>query len=133
MEGFSSHYLATYIMLPHAIHCFDNEFHVSRTLSRVTNCVFADSKDKSLVQLSDVWVSLLSRLFQFLDEQALNCCEINAARAAVQLDSLRTIKRLIDRADSTHRSLLSQVALPSVVRARERTLQRLCEDESGIS
>lgn len=97
VDGYWSHYLTTCIVLPHATHFFDNEFRVSEALSGTTNCVFVDSKSEPLIQLSDVWVGLLSRLYQFLDEQSLNYRQIDAVRAAPQLENLRTIKRLIDR------------------------------------
>ena len=93
---------------------------------------FVDSKSEPLIQLSDVWVGLLSRLYQFLDERSLNYRQIDAVRAAPQLENLRTIKRLIDRADATHKSLLSQVAPPSVAYAREQILQSLCEGENSV-
>ena len=119
-------------MLPHATHFFDNEFRVSEALSGTTNCVFVDSKSEPLIQLSDVWVGLLSRLYQFLDERSLNYRQIDAVRAASQLENLRTIKRLIDRADATHKSLLSQVAPQSIAYAREQVLQSLCEGENSV-
>ena len=132
VDGYWSHYLATCIVLPYATHFFDNEFRVSEALSGTTNCVFVDSKSEPLIQLSDVWVGLLSRLYQFLDEQSLNYRQIDAVRAAPQLENLRTTKRLIDTADATHKSLLSQTAPPSVVYAREQVLQSLCKGENII-
>lgn len=133
VDGFSSHYLTACIMLPCATHCFDNEFRVSKVLSDAKNCTFVDSKNEPLVQLSDVWVGLLSRLFRFLDGQAWSYRPIDPDRAPIQLDNLRTIKRLIDKADATHRSLLSQVAPLSIVIAREQVLQSLCAGEGAIS
>lgn len=132
VDGYWSHYLTTCIVLPHATHFFDNEFRVSEALSGTTNCVFVDSKSEPLIQLSDVWVGLLSRLYQFLDEQSLNYRQIDAVRAAPQLENLRTIKRLIDRADATYKSLLSQTAPPSVVYTGEQVLQSLCEGENSV-
>lgn len=133
VDGFSSHYLTACIMLPRATHCFNNEFRVSKVLSDAKNCTFVDSKNEPLIQLSDVWVGLLSRLFRFLDGQAWSYRPIDPARAPIQLENLRTIKRLIDKADATHRSLLSQVAPLSVVIAREQVLQSLCAGEDTIS
>lgn len=132
VDGYWSHYLTTCIALPHATHFFDNEFRVSEALSGTTNCVFVDSKSEPLTQLSDVWVGLLSRLYQFLDERSLNYRQIDAVRAAPQLENLRAIKRLIDRADATHKSLLSQVAPQSIAYAREQVLQSLCEGENSV-
>ena len=133
VDGYWSHYLTTCIVLPHATHFFDNESRVSEALSGTTNCVFVDSKSEPLIQLSDVWVGLLSRLYQFLDERSLNYRQIDTVRAALQLENLRTIKRLIDRADATHKSLLSQTAPPSVVYTREQVLQSLCEGKNSVS
>lgn len=130
VEGFSAHYQTTCMLLPEATHHFDRETHVSMKLvESLGNFEFVDSKSEPLVQLSDVWVGLLSKLFRFLDEWAEDPKPQRAVLAASQqLENLRTIKRLIDRADSTHQSLLSNCNAVDVVWRREYTLDLLCGD-----
>lgn len=55
VEGFSNHYQATCLLLPNAMHHFDNEFRVAMNLSDLLqNFEFVDSKTEPLIQLSDV-------------------------------------------------------------------------------
>lgn len=130
VEGFSAHYQTTCMLLPEATHHFDDEMHISMTLvESLGNFEFVDSKLEPFVQLSDVWVGLLSRLFRFLDEWAEDPRPLlTGSTAGRQLENLRTIKRLIDRADSTHRSLLSNINADEVIWRREHTLDLLCSD-----
>lgn len=129
VKGFSEHYQMTCMLLPEASHHFDEETHVSMALvESLGNFEFQKSESEPLVQLSDVWVGLLSHLFRFLDEWVEEPRSLGVALAdGRQLENLRTIKRLIDRADSTHRSLLSNTNADDVVWKRERALDLLCD------
>lgn len=129
VKGFSEHYQTTCMLLPEATHHFDKETRVSMKLvESLGNFEFVDSKSEPLVQLSDVWVGLLSRLFLFLDEWMEDPRPLGANSTTGQkLENLRTIKRLIDRADSTHRSLLSNFNADDVIWRRERALDLLCD------
>ena len=130
VSGFSAHYQLTCMSFPMALHCFDNETHISMSLLDTSyNYKFVDSKAEPLVQLADVWVGLLSRLFRFLDEYSTspNPRHINPNAARVQLENLATIKRLIDRADETHKALISNCSPISTIVRRYRTLEKLCD------
>lgn len=128
MKGFSEHYQSACMLLPNATHHFDNETHISMELvESLGNFEFVDSKSEPLIQLSDVWVGLLSRLFRFLDDWVEDPRPLDMSPdASRQLENLRTIKRLIDRADSTHRSLLSNTNANDVIWRREHALDLLC-------
>lgn len=129
VKGFSEHYQVACMLLPEATHHFDEETHVSMKLVEpLGNFEFLKSESSPLIQLSDVWVGLLSRLFRFLDEHDEGSIPSRVDFATEQqLENLRTIKRLIDRAASTHRSLLSNVNANDVIWGRERALDLLCD------
>lgn len=129
VKGFSEHYQVACMLLPEATHHFDEETHVSMKLvESLGNFEFLKSESSPLIQLSDVWVGLLSRLFRFLDEQDEGSIPSRIDFAIEQqLENLRTIKRLIDRADSTHRSLLSNFNAGDVIWRRDRALDLLCD------
>ena len=70
VEGFSDHYQQVCLFFPKAFHCFDDETHVSMDIVDGVNYDFMDSELNLFVQLSDVWVGLLSRCFRFLGKWA---------------------------------------------------------------
>ena len=120
VEGFSAHYQTTCMLLPNATHHFDDETHISMDLvANMDNYEFLKSEDNPLIQLSDVWVGLLSRLFHFLDEWVERPTALDSwSTESRQMENLKTIKRLIDRADSLHRSLLSNCNANEVILKR---------------
>jgi len=125
---YSSHYTTACALLPNATHIFDRESYVSMELAEpLGNYTFVDSKSEPLVQLSDVWVSLLSRLFVFLDDWAMNPSVPNEHyRQSQGMRNLKTIKRLIDRSNDLHRSLISNIGANATILARENALNHLC-------
>lgn len=128
VEGFSSHYTTTCAVLPNARHVFDSETHISMELVEpLGNYVFVDSKSEPLVQLADVWVGFLSRLFAFLDEWMASPYIPDAQRLrSLEMANLRTAKRLIDRSNTLHRSLISNINANATVLGRENALSFLC-------
>lgn len=127
VEGFSSHYTTTCMMLPNATHFFDKETHISMEFAKpMGNYTFVDSKDDPLIQLSDVWVGFLSRLFFFLDDWLRDPVIPKAWFLKSQgMENLRTAKRLIERSNDLHRSLISNMHADVTVRGREKALSFL--------
>lgn len=128
VESFSSHYTTTCAVLPNAQHIFDSETHISMELvESLGNYVFIDSKSEPLVQLADVWVGFLSRLFAFLDEwMASPYIPDKSGLRSQEMDNLRTAKRLIDRSNALHRCLISNINANATVLGRENALSFLC-------
>lgn len=128
VDDFSSHYTTACAVLPNATHIFDEESHVSMELARpLSNYIFVDSKSEPLVQLADVWVGFLSRLFAFLDDWVRNPFVPNDKHLQSQeIDNLRTAKRLIDRSNDLHRSLISNVGANDTILGRENAMGFLC-------
>ena len=90
----------------------------------LNNYIFVDSKSEPLVQLADVWVGFLSRLFAFLDDWMRNPDDRHLQ--SQEIDNLRTAKRLIDRSNDLHRSLISNVGANDTILGRESVLSFLC-------
>lgn len=128
VDGFSSHYTAACTLLPNATHIFDEEPSVSMELAApLDNYIFVDSKSEPLVQLADVWVGFLSRLFAFLDGWTRNPYVPDDRHLhSREIENLRTAKRLIDRANDLHRSLISNIGANDTVFGREKALSFLC-------
>lgn len=128
VDDFSSHYTTTCTLLPNATHIFDEESHVSMELAGpLSNYIFVDSKSEPVVQLADVWVGFLSRLFVFLDDWMRNPFAPDDKHLQSQeIDNLRTAKRLIDRSNDLHRSLISNVGANDTILGRENALSFLC-------
>lgn len=125
VDDFSSHYTMACAVLPNATHIFDEESYVSMELAKpLNNYIFVDSKSEPLVQLADVWVGFLSRLFAFLDDWMRNPDDRHLQ--SQEIDNLRTAKRLIDRSNDLHRSLISNVGANDTILGRESVLSFLC-------
>lgn len=125
VDDFSSHYISACAVLPNATHIFDEESYVSMELAKpLNNYIFVDSKSEPLVQLADVWVGFLSRLFAFLDDWMRNPDDRHLQ--SQEIDNLRTAKRLIDRSNDLHRSLISNVGANDTILGRENALSFLC-------
>lgn len=129
VDDFSSHYTTAYAVLPNATHIFDEESFVSMELaSPLGNYIFVDSKSEPLVQLADVWVGFLSRLFTFLDDWMRSPYVPDDRHLRLrEIENLRTAKKLIDRANDLHRSLISNVGANDTVLGRENALSFLCD------
>lgn len=128
VDNFSSHYTTACAVLPNATHTFDEESYVSMELVQpLNNFIFVDSKSEPLVQLADVWVGFLSRLFAFLDDWMRDPFVPNDKHLQSQeIGNLRTAKRLIDRSNDLHRSLISNVGANDIILGRENVLSFLC-------
>lgn len=128
VDDFSSHYTTACAVLPKATHIFDEESHVSMKLVEpLNNYIFVNSKSEPLVQLADVWVGFLSRLFAFLDDWIrYPFAPDDRHLQSQEIDNLRTAKRLIDRSNNLHRSLISNVGANGTILGRENALSFLC-------
>lgn len=119
-------------VFPNSCHVFDMETTIARTLGkRANNYVFVDSRDCVHVQLSDVLVGLLSRLFSYLDAQNANTIEAEVERfGGESLHNLKRIRSAIYRASERHVALVHNVNAVSALRWRELALAFLCREVS---
>lgn len=126
VEGFSDHYQQVCLFFPKAFHCFDDETHVSMDIVDGDNYDFVDSESNLFVQLSDVWVGLLSRCFRFLGKWADDRNPDVFAHNPIALENLKTIRRLIDRAADLHPALVSSLEADCALRKRFEAFDALC-------
>lgn len=127
VEGFSNHYQQVCLFFPEAFHCFDAETHVSMDIIDSDNFHFIDSKSNLFIQLSDVWVGLLSRCFRFLGKWVDDRSPDVFAHNPIALENLRTIRRLIDRSADLHPALVSSLEANCVLGKRFEAFDALCE------
>lgn len=118
-----------------ATHYFDNEKVIHQKMEEVpmldngvlfVNYEFIDSKENLLIQVSDVFVGLLSKLFQFLDSTTFE--EISKFSSNVytkQLINLAKINKLIIEAEKRHTMMLQNVNGIRLVQERMEKLQML--------
>ena len=126
VEGFSDHYQQVCLLFPKAFHRFDDETHVFMDIVDGDNYDFVDSESNLFVQLSDVWVGLLSRCFRFLGKWADDRNPDVFAHNPIALENLKTIRRLIDRAADLHPALVSSLEADCVLRKRFEAFDALC-------
>lgn len=126
VEGFSNHYQQVCLFFPEAFHCFDAETHVSMDIVDGDNYDFVNSKSNLFIQISDVWVGLLSRCFRFLGKWADDRNPDVFAHNPIALENLKIIRRLIDRSADLHPALVSSLEADCVLRKRFEAFDALC-------
>ncbi|HBC97578.1 MAG TPA: hypothetical protein DC034_12385 [Clostridium sp.] len=111
-----------------SMHYFDDEAEAESSLEvmpftmngeKLNNYKFIDSKVERLIQVSDIWVGLLGKLFFMLDE--LTPGKIKSKMRSLkkeQKECIRIINSLIDRSESLHRALILNVNSIEMVQHR---------------
>lgn len=111
-----------------SMHYFDEEAEAELALKntiytlnghKLSNFKFIDSKKERLIQISDVWVGLLGKLFAELD-QSTSKMIISKMESLTQeqKECIRVINSLIDRAEKLHRGLIQSVNSIEMIRHR---------------
>lgn len=107
IDSFGSFYLNRIALFKNSTHILDIEeeiktylrgFDLRDGVTPLTNYSFANSKDKAWVQVSDVMIGLLGKLFTFVNRSSIS--EMKAARitfTARQESSLQTLSSLLSR------------------------------------
>ena len=102
----------------YAHHNFDEEKQIIPLMSRLDldNYCFVDSVNEPLIQISDCFVSILSKILFFFDSKTLNeIAEYSKNLDATSKQNFRTMFSLIDRADAKHKFLIHNVNAISVL------------------
>lgn len=120
-----------------SMHYFDEEAEAESSLEdmpftmnggKLNNYQFIDSKAERLIQVSDVWVGLLGRLFFMLDESTPSTIKSKMESLNTeQKECIRIINSLIDRAESLHRALIQNVNSIEMVQHRGSLLALMGE------
>jgi len=111
-----------------SMHYFDEEAEAELALKntiftsngeKISNFKFIDSKNDRLIQISDIWVGLLGKLFaeldQFKPEMIISKIETLTQE---QKECIRIINSLIDRAEKLHRGLIQNVNSIEIIHHR---------------
>lgn len=111
-----------------SMHYFDEEEEAECALKnmvfttngeKLNNYKFIDSKSERLIQVSDVWVGLLGKLFLMLDKSTASMIENKMKLISKeQKECIQIINLLIDRAQSLNIALIQNVNSIEVVQHR---------------
>lgn len=122
----------------YSIHHFDYEKVILSKLEQAKmiddgkefiNYDFLDSKKNLFIQLSDVVVGLLSKLFEYLDDSTFEEIQrIDRAKFSSQICNFAKINALINRADKKHKMLIQNINDINLVRQRMLKLELLSRE-----
>lgn len=111
-----------------SMHYFDDEAEAELSIEntiftlndeKLSNYKFIDSKKERLIQISDVWVGLLEKLFIVLDQSTPNMIKYKMeSLIEEQKKCIRIINSLIDRAERLQRALIQSVNSIKMVQHR---------------
>ena len=113
---------------PCAMHYFDHETTIERKLNTIDILAneepydlfeFKDSKDCPEIQVADLFVGTLGKLFRWIDEMDDEQFQETITKMELkQLESLFKINELIKRTESTCRYLICKMTAPSIMERR---------------
>lgn len=128
VEEYSSLRTGRCALYKDAMHYFDKEAEAESSLvnmpytmngAKLNNYKFIDSKEERLIQISDVWVGLLGRLFIMLDESTVSLIKDKMESLNdEQKDCIRIINSLINKAERLNIALIQNVNSVEMVRHR---------------
>ncbi|SHL26321.1 DUF3800 domain-containing protein [Fibrobacter sp. UWH4] len=107
----------------YAHHNFDEEKQIIPQMSGLAldNYCFVDSVNEPLIQISDCFVSILSKILFFFDSKTLNEIEEYSKNMdATSKQNFKTMYSLIVRADAKHKFLIHNVNAISVLADHEK-------------
>jgi hypothetical protein len=120
-----------------SMHYFDEEAEAELALKntiftlngeKLSNYKFIDSKEERLIQVSDIWVGLLGKLFIVLDQSTPDMIKSKIeSLTEEQKDCIRIINSLIDSAEKLHRGLIQNVNSIEMVQHRGALLALMDE------
>ena len=120
-----------------SMHYFDGEAEAESSLEntiftlngkKISNYKFLDSKEERLIQISDVWVGLMGRLFFMLDQSSPDL--INSKMRSLnetQKECVRIIHSLIARSERLYIALIQNVNSVEMVEHRGALLRLMDE------
>lgn len=120
-----------------SMHYFDGEAEAEYSLentiftlngNKISNYKFLDSKEERLIQISDVWVGLLGRLFFMLDHSSPDIIKSKMdSLSGAQKECIRIINYLLDRSERLHIKLIQNVNSVEMVQHRGALLALMDE------
>ena len=95
---------------------------------KISNYKFLDSKEERLIQISDVWVGLMGRLFFMLDQSSPDIIKSKMESLnETQKECIHIINSLIDRSERLHIALIQNVNSLEMVQHRGALLELMDE------
>ena len=123
IDDYSVNYLSRLSLFKNSYHVFDNETFIKRILDSYeildggkvcTRYRFEESTSDRFIQISDVLVGLLAKLFTFLnDVDMYDMDEAVRGLTKRQKESLRLLDELYEKSDKKNRTLITSLNPPS--------------------
>lgn len=132
VEEYYTLYLGRCYTYKYATHHFDFEKVILEKMqnteftdngAKFINYDFLDSKDNPLIQVCDVFVGLLAKLFEYLDSHSFeDLARIDSDKNSVQLLNLAKVDALIGRSDAYHPMMIQNI---NDIRLTQERMQKL--------
>ena len=133
VDQYYTMYCARCYLYKNAIHHFDAEHIIEHLLNetimmsegkRFKNYDFCTSHTSPLTQISDAFVGIVSRVFEYLDETAeIDIVLMDYAQHSNIFENMTLLWKLIERSDAKHPMLIQNVNDIQLVRQRIRKIQ----------
>lgn len=133
VDGYWSLYQGRCENYKNAIHHFDYEKVILKKLEDFpliennipfVNYDFVDSKQNKMIQICDVFVGLMSKLFKFLDETPLDLIKtLKKESNSNTLENMQKIHDLIIRSENFHKMMIQNISDVDLVQQRFLKLQ----------
>lgn len=143
IRDYSSHYWGTMMNTPRAMHIFDHETQIERKLSNISIkdrgkrydlFRFDDSKSCPYIQVADMFVGLLGKLFNWLD--GLDPDEISRIVSTMnegQWEAFHLVNMLIDRSSEYCPFLIQNMCPRGKTRRRMHILELISNEGMPVS
>ncbi len=125
------------ILYNNSKHYFDQEPEAAKSLGdmqwydngkRLDNFSFLDSKDNKLIQISDVWIGILGKMFNMIDNSDERTILTKMQNTTANgRDSIRIINSLIDKSEALHKALILNVNDVASVNRRGRLMELMSQ------
>lgn len=132
IDGFLFNYMQSCAIFPNSYHTYDMECTISEQVGiKGNNYIFVDSKDCVPVQLSDVLVRLLAKIFDYLD--GIDPRNLAAEKDKLCDQSMKNLRRLwavLKSSMIAHPTLLNSFSTPTALVLRQFYLDQICEPDA---
>lgn len=136
IDNFALFYTSRVNDFSNAIHIFDEECQICDTVSRLVskdkkiNVSFIDSSQDRLIQISDVFVGLISAFFYYIDSVTLyEVIDVKRSLSRSALNNLRTLCDIVCRSEQMNIKFFNNINSLFVLTLRNTKIKILCSQE----
>jgi hypothetical protein len=119
LKDFSIFYITPIYMFKNSKHIYDQENHIEDIINNydiildgniLDTFQFVDSKDRKLIQISDVFIGILGKFTSYINTNNLGDLEKSISNMnSLQIKNFKLIHQLIDKSDKKNKAFLHSV------------------------